>query len=85
MTMPRMRDNDRDTLADHGRQLADLQHDVGEIKETLRDHGERLQRIEDAQREHGAQLANLAHGQRTLHAGMQAILRHLDIDPGSLT
>ena len=78
MTMPRMRDNDRDTLADHGRQLIDLQQDAGEIKETLCDHGEQLQRIEDAQREQGAQLAKLVHGQ-------QAILRHLEIDPGGLT
>ena len=45
-----MRDEDRETLAEHGRRLERIEHDVGELKMIVR-------RIEE---EHGAMLRAIA-------------------------
>lgn len=78
-----MRDDDRDTLAEHGRQLTDLQHVVGELRSEVADHGRRLERIEHdvgalllLSREHGERLDGIESMIRT-------IMRHLGIGESS--
>ena len=52
-----MRDEDRETLAEHGRRLERIEHDVGELKMIVRrieeEHGAML-------RSHGAMLRAIA-------------------------
>ena len=70
MTAP-MRDEDRETLLEHGVTLDDIWMRLGAIQAAQAEHTETL-------REHGADLKNLVHAQHTVVAELQAIRRAID-------